>query len=324
MFWGDAVGGRWRLMRFGECRRAAPAVSEFPLSAEGRSPLDWRAARRGRARRRRVLRAVPPVPPTHNASGVKTADLCLCLVFLSQRLAAVPARGFAAGGKPAIQLFGVSGRYATALYQAGAGNLAGIEGELRGIAAMRSSDARFELFISDPTLSNTMKKDTITAIMAKGGYSQTTEKFLSASSPPLLRLPRAFSPRCRAGALTLSELTICRRAALFTELVIENRRLGDLTKITDDFLKLTAADRSELSAVVKTAIKLTPKQEKALQAALTKHPAVGNGVAVSMTNTVDSGIIGGLVVEVEDGGVTRVIDLSAKKKLSELKQLLAA
>ena len=30
------------------------------------------------------------------------------------------------------------------------------------------------------------------------------------------------------------------------------------------------------------------------------------------------------VVEVEDGGVTRVIDLSAKKKLSELKQLLSA
>ena len=76
--------------------------------------------------------------------------------------------------------------------------------------------------------------------------------------------------------------------------------------------------------MVKTAVKLTKKQEKALQAALTKHPSVGNGVAVSMSNVVDSGVIGGLVVEVEDGGVTRVIDLSAKKKLSELKQLLAA
>jgi ATP synthase F1 delta subunit len=107
------------------------------------------------------------------------------------------------------------------------------------------------------------------------------------------------------------------------DLVVENRRLGDLQKITDDFCKLTAADRSELSAVVKTAVKLTPKQEKALQKALTAHPSVGGGNAVTMSNVVDSSIVGGLVVEVEDGGVTRVIDLSAKKKLSELKQLLS-
>jgi F-type H+-transporting ATPase subunit O len=108
------------------------------------------------------------------------------------------------------------------------------------------------------------------------------------------------------------------------DLVVENRRLGDLSKITEDFLKLTAADRSELSAIVKTAVKLTQKQEKALVKALTAHPSVGAGNAVTMSNVVDSSIVGGLVVEVEDGGVTRVIDLSAKKKLSELKQLLSA
>merc|ERR1719223_1589476 len=122
--------------------------------------------------------------------------------------------------------------------------------------------------------------------MTKGGYSDTTAKFLN--------------------------------------LVVENRRLGDLEKITEDFMKLTAADRSELSATVKTAVRLTQKQEKALQKALTAHPAVGGGNAVTMSNVVDSSIVGGIVVEVEDGGVTRVIDLSAKKKLSELKQLLSA
>lgn len=108
------------------------------------------------------------------------------------------------------------------------------------------------------------------------------------------------------------------------DLVVENRRLNDLEKITKDLSKLTAADRSELSAIVKTAVKLTPKQEKALQKALTAHPDVGAGNSLTMSNVVDANIIGGIVVEVEDGGVTRVIDLSAKKKLSELKQLLAA
>lgn len=112
----------------------------------------------------------------------------------------MPARGFAAGGKPAIQLFGASGRYATALYQAGAANLPGIEGELRGIAAMRATDPRFELLISDPTLSNTMKKNTVNAIMKKGGYSQTTEKFLSASSALALAPFVSCCPRRRARA----------------------------------------------------------------------------------------------------------------------------
>jgi hypothetical protein len=113
----------------------------------------------------------------------------------SQRVAAaVPSRSFAAGGKPAIQLFGVSGRYATALYTAAGGQVASVEAELKSIAAARKSDAKFEMFISDPTLSNTMKTDTLKAIMTKGGYSDTTAKFMSANGPGL-RLP---SPRVGA------------------------------------------------------------------------------------------------------------------------------
>ncbi len=100
----------------------------------------------------------------------------------------MPSRSFAAGGKPAIQLFGVSGRYATALYTAAGGQVASVEAELKSIAAARKSDAKFEMFISDPTLSNTMKTDTLKAIMTKGGYSDTTAKFMSANGPDL-RLP---------------------------------------------------------------------------------------------------------------------------------------
>jgi F0F1-type ATP synthase delta subunit len=103
---------------------------------------------------------------------------------------AVPSRTFAAaGGKPAIQLFGVSGRYATALYAAGGAQVASIESELKSIAAARKADPKFEIFISDPTLSNTMKLDTFKAIVTKGGYSDTTAKFLSACRPA--RVPRS-------------------------------------------------------------------------------------------------------------------------------------
>ena len=124
-----------------------------------------------------------------------------------QRLAPVPVRCFAASTKPAIQLFGVSGRYATALYQVAAekGALADVEAELTGIAALRDSSPQFANFMDDPTLSVSQRTDTMDAIMAKGGYSETTAKFFG--------------------------------------VVIENRRLPDLAKITDDFLKLTAAGK---------------------------------------------------------------------------------
>lgn len=195
-----------------------------------------------------------------------------------QRLAPVPVRCFAASTKPAIQLFGVSGRYATALYQVAAekGALADVEAELTGIAALRDSSPQFANFMDDPTLSVSQRTDTMDAIMAKGGYSETTAKFFG--------------------------------------VVIENRRLPDLAKITDDFLKLTAAgksslpppnalvscrsaekslgsganklraggwcwvaDRSELTATVTAAAKVTPKQMAALQKALSAHPEIGKG-----------------------------------------------
>ena len=122
----------------------------------------------------------------------------------------MPVRCFAASTKPAIQLFGVSGRYATALYQVAAekGALADVEAELTGIAALRDSSPQFANFMDDPTLSVSQRTDTMDAIMAKGGYSETTAKFFG--------------------------------------VVIENRRLPDLAKITDDFLKLTAAGKTSL------------------------------------------------------------------------------
>ena len=154
-----------------------------------------------------------------------------------QRLAPVPVRCFAASTKPAIQLFGVSGRYATALYQVAAekGALADVEAELTGIAALRDSSPQFANFMDDPTLSVSQRTDTMDAIMAKGGYSETTAKFFG--------------------------------------VVIENRRLPDLAKITDDFLKLTAAGKSSLA----NALVSCRSAEKSLRSGANKLRAVAVG-----------------------------------------------
>eukprot|EP01048_Picozoa_sp_COSAG05_P008476 COSAG05_NODE_647_length_8113_cov_15.485900_5_plen_180_part_00 len=61
--------------------------------------------------------------------------------------------------------------------------------------------------------------------------------------------------------------------------------------------------------------KMTPKQTKALEAALKAHKDIGGGKAVSVVPKVDAKIRGGMVVELDDV----VVDLSVLTKLTELK-----
>ena len=115
------------------------------------------------------------------------------------------------------------------------GALADVEAELTGIAALRDSSPQFANFMDDPTLSVSQRTDTMDAIMAKGGYSETTAKFFG--------------------------------------VVIENRRLPDLAKITDDFLKLTAAGKSSLA----NALVSCRSAEKSLRSGANKLRAVAVG-----------------------------------------------
>jgi F-type H+-transporting ATPase subunit delta len=102
--------------------------------------------------------------------------------------------------------------------------------------------------------------------------------------------------------------------ANFLKVVARNRRLFALPGMMRAFRTIAARRRGEITAEVTSAHALTPAQETELKAALKSV----TGKDVAMAVTVDSSILGGLIVKVG----SRQIDTSLRTKLSTLKLAL--
>ncbi len=96
----------------------------------------------------------------------------------------------------------------------------------------------------------------------------------------------------------------------FVGVVAMNRRAFALAEMAEAFLAELARRRGEVVAEVMTAVELSAAQAEAVTAAL--RAAIGQKVAV--THTVDSSLIGGLVVRVG----SRMVDSSIRSKLQRL------
>ncbi|MBK5912697.1 hypothetical protein CCR85_14535 [Rhodothalassium salexigens] len=125
------------------------------------------------------------------------------------------------------------------------------------------------------------------------------------ASPRLGRVAQARALTALADKAGLSDTT-----KKFLGTLAINGRLGVLAKSLDDFAKLLAHHRGEIAADVTTAQPLTDTQRKALTSKL--KAAMGRDVAIQ--ETVDAGLIGGLMVKVG----SRLIDGSLKTKLNRL------
>lgn len=97
-------------------------------------------------------------------------------------------------------------------------------------------------------------------------------------------------------------------------LMASNRRLPELGAAIAGFKALAAAERGELTADVSSATKLSAEQRKALTASLSSSL----GKKITMNETVDPSLIGGLIVKV--GSV--MVDTSIKSKLSQLQNAM--
>lgn len=115
----------------------------------------------------------------------------------------------------------------------------------------------------------------------------------------------------RALAAILDEIKIEGLTRNFLLLVAKNRRLFAATDIIRAFRALLAQHRGEMSASVASASKLAEGQVTALKQAL--KAALGKDVALD--ESVDPGLLGGLVVKVG----SRMIDTSLRTKLNSLK-----
>lgn len=153
---------------------------------------------------------------------------------------------------------GLSGRYATALYD--------LARSAKAVDAVSES------------------LGTVTATLGDSDELRTLT-----TSPMIDRATATRTIAAVATALNLDPLT-----AKFLGVLAHNRRLAALPAIIRDFTKLTANQRGEITAEVTSAHPLDAEQQTALKAKL----RAGLGADAALILNVDPEILGGLIVRV--------------------------
>mmetsp|Transcript_36530 Transcript_36530/g.53593 ORF Transcript_36530/g.53593 Transcript_36530/m.53593 type:complete len:212 (-) Transcript_36530:166-801(-) len=191
--------------------------------------------------------------------------------------ARVLARNFAAAAdhNPPISLFGSQARYANATYTAASKQsiLEKVEEELLAIKETANKSAEFSQFLENP-------------IMSRNEKSAMIESLLKGKTTPV----------------TLNLMSV----------LAGNAKLGDTTKIVDDYVKLMKAKRGEVEATIISAAALTKAQTDAVASAMKNQ--VGEGKKVVLSTKVDPSIIGGLQVQIGD----QFLDLSVVSRIDSI------
>merc|ERR1711893_201223 len=161
-----------------------------------------------------------------------------------------------------IQVFGIEGRYAHALYSAATKQkkLDAVEKDLNGVHDMIKKDANLAQFIADPTIKRTEKRDAIDAVLKKQ----------------------------KADPLTIN---------LFGALA-ENGRLNKLNSVVKSFGTIMSAHRGEVICTVTTAKPLEANHLKELKTAL--QGFLKKGETLQLSTEVDPSLIGGMRVTIGD------------------------
>ncbi|KAF8477310.1 OSCP/delta subunit of ATPase [Kalaharituber pfeilii] len=184
--------------------------------------------------------------------------------------------------KPPVQLFGLDGTYASALYTASAktSSLDSVDKTLQSLKALLAKDTKLATFLASPTLDAAEKSVVITEVQKVIGKDKNIVNLL--------------------------------------ELLAENNRLGLLNGVIEQFGTLMKAHRGEVEAVITSAHPLDVKLLSRLESAISKSQFINPGQTLKISNKVDPEILGGIVVEIGD----RTIDLSISSKMAKLNKLL--
>ncbi|MFH4980856.1 hypothetical protein AB6A40_007565 [Gnathostoma spinigerum] len=177
--------------------------------------------------------------------------------------------------KTPIQVHGVEGRYASALYTAAVKQkkLETVESDIKRVHALYSTDPKFKEFVLNPTLRPKDKKSSIESIFHALKVSKEIENFIT--------------------------------------LLAENGRLNKLEAIVNSFESIMRAHRGELFVQVTSAEPLSKKHEDDLKAAL--HRFAKPNQKLHITMRVDPKILGGLIVNIGDKYVDMSIASKIKK-----------
>jgi len=164
--------------------------------------------------------------------------------------------------KPPVQVFGIEGRYASALYSAATKEkkLEAVEKEILDFQKLVKTDKKVAEILLDPTIKKSLKADVIESITKKFNTSPLTSNLL----------------------LTL----------------VENGRIKNLTNIVSSFKTIMAAVRGEVVCEVITAKPLDQSQNEELQSALKSF--LKKGETIQLTTKVDPSLVGGMIVSIGD------------------------
>ncbi|XP_053975276.1 ATP synthase subunit O, mitochondrial [Hylaeus volcanicus] len=181
--------------------------------------------------------------------------------------------------KPPVQVFGLEGRYATALYSAASKQktLNNVEKDLLKFQGIIKQDQKLSEFVKNPSIKRKEKVEALKAISSKMSLSKETANMLS--------------------------------------LLAENGRLAKLNTIINTFKILMAAGRGEVVCEVVTAKPLDADMRSKLEAALKGF--LTKGQTILLTAKVDPAILGGMIVSVGDKYVDMSV-ASKIKRYSEV------
>ncbi|XP_014488836.1 PREDICTED: ATP synthase subunit O, mitochondrial [Dinoponera quadriceps] len=183
--------------------------------------------------------------------------------------------------KPPIQVFGLEGRYATALYSAASKqkSLDAVEKDLVNFQGFLKTDTKLVDFIKDPSVKRKDKIEAFKAIGSKIGTNPVTANLLT--------------------------------------LLAENGRLGKMNQVINLYKLIMAANRGEVVCEIITAKPLDTDMKNKLESALKGF--LKKGQTILLTTKVDPSIIGGMLVSIGDKYVDMSI-ASKIKKYSDLIQ----
>ncbi|KAK6458694.1 F1 complex, OSCP/delta subunit of ATPase [Scheffersomyces xylosifermentans] len=184
--------------------------------------------------------------------------------------------------KPPIQLFGIDGTYANALYSASVQDST-VETSYQALTKINNlieSDPKVGSYLVSPALSKEDRAEVIKIVASNLKLDKTTANFLNVLS--------------------------------------QNNRLTNFKSILQKFSLLNDAHNGVVEAKITSAKVLDSKILKRLQTAISKSSFVGEGKTLKVTNDVNPELLGGLVVEVGD----KTVDLSISAKVAKLNQSL--
>lgn len=184
--------------------------------------------------------------------------------------------------KPPVQLFGLDGTYAAALFTASAKDST-IEKSYQALGKVK------ELLQKDPKIQ---------------------EYF---SSPAL-----SIDDRLIVVDTVSESLKLDKTVSNFLQVLAENNRLVEFDGVYKSFSVLNDANNGVVDATVTSAKPLDSKILKKLQASITKSSLVGEGKSLKLNNVVNPEILGGLIVEVGE----KTVDASIVSKLGKLNNAL--